>query len=187
MIKQIKNLKGIFLGIFLLLSFISVAKVKVNIDGTVNIDFGKSRDRDRNGNGNNYWGNNNNNKNYYNVGDITDSQYILKPFIMNGKGYAVLQDYNRYYILQVDFHNGNLNHVKKEVVFNAVVQSSNCLSIADDNRYCLTITPKGQPALWDRYSSRIKYTGQWVKNNYNYDNDYDYDYYQNSNQSWFEW
>lgn len=179
MIKKIKNLKGIILAMFLVLSFISVAKARINVDGSININFGKRRGNSST----DYWGNNSNNNNYYNVGDITDSQYSLKPFIMNGKGYSVIKDYNRYYILQVDFYNGNPNNVKKEVVFDARVQSSNCLSIDGDNRYCLTITPKGQPALWDRYSSRIKYTGQWVRNNYNYDNYYDY----YDNQHWFEW
>lgn len=179
MIKKIKNLKGIILAMFLVLSFISVAKARINVDGSININFGKGRGNSST----DYWENNSNNNNYYNVGDITDSQYSLKPFIMNGKGYSVIKDYNRYYILQVDFYNGNPNNVKKEVVFDARVQSSNCLSIDGDNRYCLTITPKGQPALWDRYSSRIKYTGQWVRNNYNYDNYYDY----YDNQHWFEW
>ena len=178
MIKKIKNLKGIILAMFLVLSFISVAKVRVNVDGSVNISFGRNRN-ERDKSDNDYWGTNNNS-----VGDITDSQYSLKPFIMNGKGYSVIKDYNRYYILQVDFYNGNPNNVKKEVVFDARVQSSNCLSIDGVNRYCLTITPKGQPALWDRYSSRIKYTGQWVRNNYNYENYYDYYY---DNQHWFEW
>ena len=180
-IKKNLTLKGSILLLVLFISTLSFTKVRVNVDGNINIDFGKGRGNSST----DYWGNNNNNNNYYNVGDITDSQYILNPFIMNGKGYSIIQDYNRYYILQVAFHNGNPNNVKKEVVFNAVVQSSNCLSIVEDNRYCLTITPKGQPALWDRYSSRIKYTGQWVRNNYNYDNSYDY--YQNSNQHWFEW
>lgn len=183
-IKKNLTLKGSILLLVLFISTLSFTKVRVNVDGNINIDFGKGRGNSST----DYWGNNNNNNNRnYTVGDITDSQYILKPFLMNGKGYSVIQDYNRYYILQVDFHNGNPNQVKREVVFNAVVQSSNCLSIAEDNRYCLTITPKGQPALWDRYSSRIKYTGQWVRNNYNNYYDNSYDYYQNSNQSWFEW
>ena len=183
-IKKNLTLKGSILLLVLFISTLSFTKVRVNVDGNINIDFGKGRGNSST----DYWGNNNNNNNRnYTVGDITDSQYILKPFLMNGKGYSIIQDYNRYYILQVDFHNGNPNQVKREVVFNAVVQSSNCLSIAEDNRYCLTITPKGQPALWDRYSSRIKYTGQWVRNNYNNYYDNSYDYYQNSNQSWFEW
>lgn len=181
MIKKEFTLKGSILLMILFISTISFTKIRVNVDGSVNINFGKGRGNSST----DYWGNNNGNNNRnYNVGDITDSQYILKPFLMNGKGYSVIQDYNRYYILQVDFHNGNPNHVKKEVVFDARVQSSNCLSIDGDDRYCLTITPKGQPALWDRYSSRIKYTGQWVRNNYNYDNSYDY---YDSNQHWFEW
>ena len=187
MIKQIKNLKGIILAIFLLLSFISVAKVKVNIDGTVNIDFGKSRDRDRDrnsGNGRDYWDRNG----YDSVGDITDPQYNMRPFVLNNKGYSVIRDRGRLYILQVEFKSGNLNKVDREVIYDSTEFSSNCLAIAGDNRYCLTITVEGSPALWDRYSSRIKYTGRWLKNNNSYyDYNYDYDYYNNSNQSWFEW
>lgn len=185
MIKQIKNLKGIIIAIFLVLAFISVAKVKVNIDGTVNIDFGKNRDRNGNGNGNNYWDNNYDNG-YNSVGDITDYQYLLKPFIINGKGYSVLRDNGRFYILQVNFINGNLNKVDREVIYNARVFSSNCLAIDGDSRYCLTITVEGSPALWDRQRGRIKYVGRWLQNNNSYYN-YEYDYYQNSNQHWFEW
>ena len=182
MIKKNLTLKGSTILLFLFIAMLNLAKVRLNVDGTVNINFGKGRgssstDYD-------YWGNNNNNNNYYNIGDITDAQYNLKPFKMNGKGYAIIKDYNRYYILKVDFHNGNPNNVVNETIFNARVQSSNCLSIDGDDRYCLTINPKGQPALWDRYSSRIRYTGQWLRNNYNYDNSYDY---YDSNQHWFEW
>ena len=183
MIKQIKNLKGIILAIFLLLSFISVAKVKVNIDGTVNIDFGKSKDRNS-GNGRDYWDRNG----YDSVGDITDPQYNMRPFVLNNKGYSVIRDRGRLYILQVEFKNGNINKVDREVIYDSTEFSSNCLAIAGDNRYCLTITVEGSPALWDRYSSRIKYTGRWLKNNNSYyDYNYDYDYYNSSNQSWFEW
>lgn len=183
MINKKFTLKGSIILIILILvsTTLTFSKVRVNVDGTININLGK-------GKSNNQdiiiW---DDNPKYSTVGDITDRQYILKPFLMNGKGYAVIKSYDKYYILQVDFYNGNPNNVKKEVVFDARVQSSNCLSIEGDNRYCLTITPKGQPALWDRYSSRIKYTGQWVRNNYNNYYDNSYDYYQNSNQSWFEW
>jgi len=106
-------------------------------------------------------------------------------FIINGKGYAVIRDNRRFYILQVSFINGNLNKVEREVIYNAKVFSSNCLAIDGDSKYCLTITSKGQPALWDRELGRIKYTGRWLKNNYGYDY-YDNNYY-DSNQSWFEW
>lgn len=180
MIKQIKNLKGIILVMLLVFTFIAIGKTRVNIGGNINIDFGRGNSS------NDYWDNNgNNNRNSYNVGDITDSQYELKPFLLNKKGYAIIRNYNRYFILQVEFYNGNLN-VKREVVFDAKVQSSNCLSIEGDDRYCLTITPKGQPALWDRYNSKLKYIGKWITNNYNnyYDNSYDY---YDSNQHWFEW
>ena len=175
MIKQIKNLKGIILAICLLLSFISVAKVKVNIDGTININLGRNRERDRSDN--DYWGTNNS------IGDITDSQYILKPFLMNGKGYAVIKDSTRFYILQVTFYNGDPNRVKTENIFNANTFSSNCLAIAGDSNYCLTITKSGNPALWDRNRGQLKYVGRWIKNS----NYRDYDYYNNSNQPWFEW
>lgn len=191
MINKKFTLKGSIILIILILAILSTSitfsKVKVNIDGSVNINFGRSRSSSNN--------NNNNNKDnsiiiwdedyqYSNVGDITDSYYNLKPFILNGKGYSVIRDRGNLYILQAEFYNGDLNRVKNENIFNTHTYSSNCLAIAGDSNYCLTITKSGEPALWDRSRGRIKYTGRFVKNN-NY-----YDYYQNqnsTNQSWFEW
>ena len=164
MIKQINRnfVKGI-LFLFMIFSFIVHSKTR--IDGSININWGRSidrnrRDRDRG----DYW----ENDGYNYVGDITDRQYNLKPFILNGRGYAIIRD-SRYLILQVTFQNGDINRVEKEVVYNTSVYSQNCIAIQGDNRYCLTITSEGSPALWDRYSDR-----------------FDYDYYQNS-EHWFEW
>ena len=184
-----KNLsKGILILVILsLIATISVAKTRVNIDGNLNINFGKTQtDRNQNrynGNGRDYWDNNG----YDVVGDITDSQYNLKPFLLNGKGYSIIYDNRRLYILQVTFINGNLNKVDREVIYNAKVFSSNCIAIDGDSKYCLTITSKGQPALWDREIGKIKYIGRWLKSNSKYYNDYynDYDYYDSNN--WFEW
>lgn len=184
MIKKInRNLKGVLLvavAIFLLLNSFLVAKTRVDIDGSFNINFG--RRRDRNGD---YWGNN---RRYNNVGDITDSQYDSVPFILNGKGYAVFRNRGNFYILQVEFINGNPNNVRYEQIFNATAITQNCVSIAGDNKYCLTITSQGDPALWDRYAGRIRYTGRWVGRGSNYNFDYDYDYYRsNQSEHWFEW
>ncbi len=183
------NLKGIlilFICVIFLssMSTIAFSKVRVNVDGNVNINFGKNRSSSNNNNNDNsiiIWDDNK----YSSVGDITDSQYILKPFILNGKGYAVLRDRGQFYILQAEFYNGDPNRVKNEQIFNTRTYSSNCLAIAGDSNYCLTITKYGDPALWDRNRGQLKYTGRWVKNQYS-NNNY-YDYYQNSNQSWFEW
>ncbi len=188
MIKKIKNLKGIILAMFLVLSFISVAKVRVNVDGSVNINFGRNRnerDRDRSGD---YWGNNNN-SNQYNIGNIIDSQYDSIPFILNGRGYAVFRNRNSFYLLQVEFINGNPNNVRHEQIFETDVITENCISVTGDSRYCLTITSNGDPALWDRYSGRVRYTGRWLKttNYYNNSNRFDYDYYKNQSEHWFEW
>ena len=189
MIKKKFTLKGSTILMILILTILStniaLSKVKVNIDGSVNINFGKNRSSSNNNNNENsiiIW---DDNSKYSNVGDITDNYYNLKPFILNGKGYAVLRNRGNIYILQVSFINGNLNNVDREVIYNAKVFSSNCLAIDGDSKYCLTITSKGQPALWDRELGRIKYTGRWLKNNYGYDY-YDNNYY-DSNQSWFEW
>ena len=184
------NLKGIlilFICVIFLssMSTITFSKVRVNVDGSVNINFGKNRSSSNNNDNENsiiIW---DDNSKYSNVGDITDNYYNLKPFILNGKGYAVIRDRGNIYILQVSFINGNLNKVEREVIYNAKVFSSNCLAIDGDSKYCLTITSKGQPALWDRELGRIEYTGRWLKNNYGYDY-YDNNYY-DSNQSWFEW
>lgn len=185
MIKTVNRnfVKGI-LFLFMIFSFIVHSKTR--IDGSININWSRGidrnrRDRDRG----DYWDNENDGYNY--VGDITDNQYNLKPFILNGRGYAIIKD-SRYYILQVTFRNGDINRVEKEVVYNTSIYSQNCISIQGDNRYCLTITYEGSPALWDRYSGRVKYTGRWLKttNYYNNSNRFDYDYYQNS-EHWFEW
>jgi hypothetical protein len=186
MIKQINRnfVKGI-LFLFMIFSFIVHSKTR--IDGSININWGRGidrnrRDRDRG----DYWDNENDGYNY--VGDITDNQYNLKPFILNGRGYAIIKD-TRYYILQVTFRNGDINRVEKEVVYNTQIFSQNCIAIEGDSRYCLTITSEGSPALWDRYSGRVKYTGRWLKTRTNYYNNsdrFDYDYYQNS-EHWFEW
>ena len=191
MIKKKFTLKGSTILMILILTILStniaLSKVKVNIDGSVNINFGKNRSSSNNNNNENsiiIW---DDNSKYSNVGDITDRQYQLTPFIINGKGYAVIRDNRRFYILQVSFINGNLNKVEREVIYNAKVFSSNCIAIDGDSKYCLTITSKGQPALWDRELGRIKYVGRWLKSNSKYYNDYynDYDYYDSNN--WFEW
>ena len=184
MIKTVNRnfVKGI---LFLFMIFSFIAHSKTRIDGSININWGRGidrnrRDRDRG----DYW----ENDGYNYVGDITDRQYNLKPFILNGRGYAIIKD-SRYYILQVTFRNGDINQVEKEVVYNTDIYSQNCVSIQGDNRYCLTITSEGSPALWDRYSGRVRYTGRWLKttNYYNNSNRFDYDYYKNQSEHWFEW
>jgi len=164
--------------------FSFIVHSKTRIDGSININWGRSIDRNRRDQDRgDYW----ENDGYNYVGDITDRQYNLKPFILNGRGYAIIRD-SKYLILQVTFQNGDINRVEKEVVYNTSVYSQNCIAIQGDNRYCLTITSEGSPALWDRYSGRVKYTGRWLKttNYYNNSNRFDYDYYQNS-EHWFEW
>ena len=186
MIEVVKRdfVKKGFLLLFLIFSFIVQSKTRINVDGSININWGRDRnrrDRDRG----NYWENENDGYSY--VGDITDNQYNLKPFILNGKGYAIIKD-RQYYILQVTFRNGNIDQVDKEVVYNTQIFSQNCIAIEGDSRYCLTITSEGSPALWDRYSGRVKYTGRWLKTtNYYNSNRFDYDYYQNQSEHWFEW
>ena len=116
---------------------------------------------------------------------MTDSQYDSVPFILNGRGYAVFRNRGSFYILQVEFVNGNPNNVRHEQIFKANAITENCVSIAGDDKYCLTVTAQGSPALWDRYAGRIRYTGRWVRG-YNFD--YDYDYYRsNQSEHWFEW
>lgn len=181
MIKAVNRnfVKGI-LFLSLIFSFIVHAKTRINVDGSININWGRDKNRRDRGN---YWENGNDGYSY--VGDITDNQYNLKPFILNGRGYAIIKD-RQYYILQVKFKNGNIDQVDKEVVYNTQIFSQNCISIEGDSHYCLTVTSNGDPALWDRYSGRVKYTGRWLKTNSNYYNsDKDYDYYHS--EHWFEW
>ena len=181
MIKKKFTLKGsIILIILMLISNIAFSKVRVNVDGTININIGKKGSGSSGNTSTGIW---DNDDKYTNVGDITDSFYNLKPFILNGKGYAVIRDRGNLYILQVTFYNGNLNKVDREVIYNAKVFSSNCLAIEGDGNYCLTVTRSGDPALWDRNRGQLKYVGRWIKNS----NYRDYDYYNSSNQPWFEW
>ena len=184
MIRKKFTLKGSILLLVLFFSTLSFTKVRVNVDGTVNINFGRGKSSSNTNQDNSIiiW---DDNSKYSNVGDITDNYYNMKPFILNGKGYAVIRDRGNIYILQAEFYNSDPNRVKKEQLFNTTTYSSNCLAIAGDSNYCLTITKYGDPALWDRNRGQLKYTGRWVKNQYS-NNNY-YDYYQNSNQSWFEW
>lgn len=173
------TLKGSIILIILILvsTTLTFSKLKVNVDGTININIGKKSGNTSTG----IW---DNDDKYTNVGDITDRQYNMQPFIINDKGYAVIKDSTRFYILQVTFYNGDISSVKKEQLFNAHTYSSNCLAIAGDSNYCLTITKSGNPALWDRNRGQLKYVGRWIKNS----NYRDYDYYNNSsNQPWFEW
>ena len=89
MIRNNRNfVKGI-LFLSLIFSFIVHAKTRINVDGSININWGRDRDRnrtDRNRSGD-YW----ENDGYSYVGDITDNQYNLKPFILNGRGYAIIK------------------------------------------------------------------------------------------------
>ena len=181
MIKKKFTLKGsIILIILMLISNIAFSKVRVNVDGTININIGKKGSGSSGNTSTGIW---DNDDKYTNVGDITDRQYNMQPFLINGKGYAVIRDRGNLYILQVTFYNGNLNKVDREVIYNAKVFSSNCLSIEGDSNYCLTVTRSGNPALWDRNRGQLKYVGRWIKNS----NYRDYDYYNSSNQPWFEW
>ena len=192
MIKVVKRdfvkkgfVKG-FLLLFLIFSFIVQSKTRINVDGSININWDRDRDRNRRDRDRgNYWENENDGYSY--VGDITDNQYLMKPFVLNGKGYSVLSNRGTLYLLQAEFYNSDPSRVKNERIFNTNTYSSNCLAIAGDNRYCLTINVEGSPALWDRQQGRIKYVGKWLQNNNSYNYDYDYYYYQNSNQHWFEW
>ena len=113
MIKKKFTLKGSTILMILILTILStniaLSKVKVNIDGSVNINFGKNRSSSNNNNNENsiiIW---DDNSKYSNVGDITDRQYQLTPFFINGKGFDVIRDNRRFYILQVSFINGNFN------------------------------------------------------------------------------
>ena len=126
MIKAVNRnfVKGI-LFLFLLFSFIVHAKTRIN--GSININWSRGIDRNRKDQDrNDYWANESDGYNY--VGDIIDNQYNLKPFILNGKGYAIIKD-SQYHILQATFRNGNINDVKSEIIYNARVFSQNCISI----------------------------------------------------------
>ena len=92
MIKKEFTLKGSILLLIFILSIISFSKTRVNIGGNINIDFGRN-ETDRNQNrkiSDDYW--DSNNYDYNTIGDIVDIQYNGRPFILNGKGYAIIRD-----------------------------------------------------------------------------------------------
>lgn len=141
-------LRGFVVLCFLLITSISLAKIHVT--GNVNIWFDTSRTSNKR-----------NSKIKQNVGNIDDTKFEEKPFIINGTGYALLRNNEGdKLLLKVNFdNNGN---VINEQLFYTYRFTINCISVYGDDSKCITITDTGLPAVWDRFKSKYIYYGKFL-------------------------
>lgn len=159
--KLFKNSRILFIISFLLISSISVSKV--HIKGNLDI----------------WIGNSSRSKPTKSVGNMDDNRFLEKPFLINNKGYAFLNDsYGNKYLLRVIFDSrGNLI---QEDIYETYRYTENCLAVKGQDKFCFTITSDGYPAIWNRYQSRYSYYGKFLNNikinnpfNTRYDNYFD--------------
>ncbi len=146
--KKNSILRGLLILMFLLITSNSLAKVNISGSANINIWFDTTS-------------NNKKSKVRKYVGNIDDKEFLEKPFIINGKGYALLNDqYNNKYLLRVIFdRRGNVIH---EDLFETQKFTVNCLGIKGDDSFCITIKSNGIPAIWDRYESTYIFSGRFV-------------------------
>lgn len=144
--KVLKNLRiSLVLGL-LLISSISLAKVRIRGDFDIWIGNSNSRSKDRKG-----------------VGNIDDKEFEEKPFIINGIGYAFLKNnQGDKLLLKVIFD--KYGNIIREDLFYTYRFTVNCLSVYGDNSKCLTLTDTGVPAVWDRLNSKYIYYGKFLNN-----------------------
>ena len=147
--------------LFLMFFMLGFSKSKVTIDGNINVRISNSSNN-----------RNSNNKKTSSVGNIDDSGYLYKPFIINNKLYMIVIDnFKNKYIVKTDFLNNNpSNAIYSEYAYLLNKHSNNCLSIEGDDNYCFTITYNGKPALYNRVESRYVFEGYFTNS---YHNKYD--------------
>ena len=147
--KLFKNSRILFIISFLLISSISVAKVRIT--GTFDIWIG---------------GNSNSKskpKPTKSVGNIDDSQFLEKPFVINNKGYSFLMDrYGNKLLLRVAFD--SRGNVIQEDIYETYRFTENCLAVKGQDKFCFTITADGYPSIWNRYQSKYSYYGRFINN-----------------------
>lgn len=144
--------------LFLMFFMLGFSKSKVTIDGNINVRIGNSSNN-----------RNSNNKKTSSVGNIDDSGYLYKPFIINNKLYMIVIDNSKNkYIVKTDFLNNNPSSgIYSENAFLLTRHTNNCLSIDGDDDYCFTITSRGIPALYNRAEARYQFYGYFINTNYN--------------------
>lgn len=151
--KKLSLRKVVLLLIFMFVC-LGFSKSKITIDGNINVRIGNSSNN-----------RNSNNKKTSSVGNIDDSGYLYKPFVINNKQYMLVEDkFNNKYIVQTVFFNNNpSNGIYSENAFLLKRHTNNCLSIDGDDDYCFTITSRGIPALYNRAEARYQFYGYFVK------------------------
>ena len=141
-------LRGLLILMFLLISTISLAKVRVT--GNLNVWFDSSRTS-----------NNKNSKIKKHVGNIDDTEFEEKAFIINGNGYAFLRNNEGdKLLLKVSFN--KYGNVIREELFYTYKFTINCIAVYGDNSQCITLTNTGVPAVWDRFKSKYTHYGKFV-------------------------
>lgn len=156
--KRMLSLRKVVVIVIFMLSVLGFSKAKVTIDGNINVRIG----------------NNSKNSNYGNhkkssIGNIDDSGYLYRPFVINNKMYTVVKDnYNNKIIIQTVFLNNNpRNGIYVENAFLLKRFTINCLAIEGDDDYCFTITSSGIPALYNRAEAQYVYYGYFIRKNNN--------------------
>lgn len=146
--KKNSILRGLLILMFLLISAVSFAKVRVTGNVTVWFDT-TSRTS------------NNKPKRY--VGNMNDRSFEERAFVINNRGYSFLRDNNgNKLLLRVIFDTNG--YVLREDLFETYKFTQNCLSVKGDDNYCFTITSDGYPSIWDRYQSKYIYYGKFLNN-----------------------
>lgn len=150
--KRMLSLRKVVLLLIFIFVCLGFSKAKVTIDGNINVRIGNSS-------------NNRNSNKTKSVGNIDDSGYLYKPFVINNKQYMLVEDkFNNKYIIQTVFFNNNpSNGIYSENAFLLKRHTNNCLSIDGDDDYCFTITSRGIPALYNRAEARYQFYGYFVK------------------------
>lgn len=165
--KKNSILRGLLILMFLLISTISLAKVRVT--GNLNVWFDSSRTS-----------NNKNSKVKKHVGNIDDTEFEEKAFIINGNGYAFLRNNEGdKLLLKVSFN--KYGNVIREELFYTYKFTINCIAVYGDNSQCITLTNAGVPAVWDRFRSKYTHYGRFVdvkiNNPYRYGSNDDNNYF----------
>lgn len=156
--KRMLSLRKVVVIFIFMLSVLGFSKAKVTIDGNINVRIG----------------NNSKNSNYGNhkkssIGNIDDSGYLYRPFVINNKMYTVVKDnYNNKFVIQTVFLNNNpRNGIYAENAFLLKRFTNNCLAIEGDDDHCFTITSRGIPALYNRAEASYQFYGYFINTNYN--------------------
>lgn len=143
--KKNSILRGLLIVMFLLISAISLAEVKIS------------------GNFDIWIGNSSRSKPTKSVGNMDDNRFLERPFVINNKGYSFLMDgYGNKLLLRVAFD--SRGNVIQEDIYETYRFTENCLAVKGQDKFCFTINADGYPAIWNRYQSKYSYYGRFINN-----------------------